>query len=172
MTNISKGKKSRGRAPDGAPNPIDIYVGQRIRQRRMLLGLSQEKVAKLLGLTFQQIQKYEHGTNRIGASRLWDLKNILSLETTDYFYSDMPKEIREQSPRMFFIDDNIPKEEEGTEYTENFQDPMTRKDVIQIADGYLKLTKRNPCLADKIFSLIDTMSKTTNVESNEDEENE
>lgn len=172
MTNISKEKKSRGRDPNGDPNPVDIHVGQRIRQRRTLLGLSQENVAKLLGLTFQQIQKYEHGTNRIGASRLWDMKNILGLETTDYFYSDMPKEVRDQSPRMFFLDDNLPKGEEETEYTQNFQDPMARKDVVQIANGYIKLTKRNPNIAEKIFGLIDAMSKTTITERDDDEENE
>ena len=61
---------SRGRTPEGNPNPIDVHVGNRIRLRRQLLGLSQEKLAKLLGLTFQQIQKYEKGMNRISASRM------------------------------------------------------------------------------------------------------
>ena len=61
---------SRGRTPDGEPNPIDTHVGNRIRLRRQLLGYSQEKLASLLGLTFQQVQKYEKGMNRVGASRL------------------------------------------------------------------------------------------------------
>ena len=65
---------SRGRLPDGSANPIDIHVGNRIRSRRALLGISQEKLAKELGVTFQQIQKYERGMNRIGASRLWDIE--------------------------------------------------------------------------------------------------
>ena len=63
---------SRGRTPEGEPNPVDVYVGSRLRLRRTVLNLSQEKLAALAGLTFQQIQKYEHGMNRIGASRLYD----------------------------------------------------------------------------------------------------
>lgn len=58
---------SRGRTPEGEPNPVDVYVGSRLRLRRTVLNLSQEKLAALAGLTFQQIQKYEHGMNRIGA---------------------------------------------------------------------------------------------------------
>ena len=64
-------KASRGRTPLGEPNPVDIHVGKRIRLRRNLLGWSQEKLGSLLGLTFQQIQKYEKGLNRVSASRLW-----------------------------------------------------------------------------------------------------
>ena len=59
-----------------APNPIDKHVGSRVRMRRMMLGMSQEKLGDALGLTFQQVQKYERGTNRIGASRLWDLAGV------------------------------------------------------------------------------------------------
>lgn len=62
-------KISRGRTLNGEPNPIDVYIGQRIRVRRQLLGLSQEALAKKIGITFQQVQKYERGMNRIGASR-------------------------------------------------------------------------------------------------------
>ena len=64
--NLTKSKKaSRGRTPSGQPNPIDVHVGNRIRLRRTLLGYSQEKLASLLGLTFQQVQKYERGNNRV-----------------------------------------------------------------------------------------------------------
>ena len=70
---------SRGRTPDGGPNPIDTHVGNRIRLRRQLLGYSQEKLASLLGLTFQQVQKYEKGMNRVGASRLWDMGKVLGV---------------------------------------------------------------------------------------------
>jgi DNA-binding XRE family transcriptional regulator len=59
------------------PNPIDVHVGSRVRFRRMLIGMSQEKLGEKLGLTFQQIQKYEKGINRIGASRLFDLAQVL-----------------------------------------------------------------------------------------------
>ncbi len=66
-------------------NPIDVHVGSRVRLRRMLLGVSQEKLGEQLGLTFQQVQKYEKGVNRIGASRLFDLSKVLSVPI-DYFY--------------------------------------------------------------------------------------
>jgi transcriptional regulator with XRE-family HTH domain len=70
-------------------NPIDCHVGSRVRMRRMLLGMSQEKLAEHLGLTFQQIQKYEKGVNRIGASRLFDLAHVLGVGV-DYFYQNAP----------------------------------------------------------------------------------
>src|ERR1700741_2889803 len=71
------------------PNPIDIHVGSRVRFRRMLLGMSQEKLGEKLGLTFQQVQKYEKGINRIGASRLFDLSQVLGV-SVQFFYEDAP----------------------------------------------------------------------------------
>jgi transcriptional regulator with XRE-family HTH domain len=70
-------------------NPIDVHVGSRVRLRRMLLGLSQEKLGEHLGLTFQQIQKYEKGINRIGASRLFDLAKVLGVPV-QFFYEELP----------------------------------------------------------------------------------
>ena len=70
-------------------NPVDVHVGTRVRLRRMLLGISQEKLGEQLGLTFQQVQKYEKGVNRIGASRLFDLAKVLGVPI-DYFYEDAP----------------------------------------------------------------------------------
>ncbi len=67
------------------PNPIDIHVGSRLRLRRMMLGISQEKLGDRLGLTFQQIQKYEKGTNRIGASRLFTLAQVLDVNVQFFF---------------------------------------------------------------------------------------
>lgn len=69
-------------------NPIDVHVGGRVRLRRMLLGMSQEKLGENLGLTFQQIQKYEKGINRIGASRLYDLSQVLSVPV-QFFYEEL-----------------------------------------------------------------------------------
>lgn len=71
------------------PNPIDAHVGSRVRFRRMLLGMSQEKLGERLGLTFQQIQKYEKGINRIGASRLFDLAHVLGVPV-QFFYEEAP----------------------------------------------------------------------------------
>ncbi|HVY41844.1 MAG TPA: helix-turn-helix transcriptional regulator [Hyphomicrobiaceae bacterium] len=71
------------------PNPIDVHVGSRVRLQRMLLGISQEKLGERLGLTFQQVQKYEKGVNRIGASRLFDLAQVLQVPV-QFFYDDAP----------------------------------------------------------------------------------
>ena len=67
------------------PNPIDKHVGSRVRMRRMMLGMSQEKLGDALGLTFQQVQKYEKGTNRIGASRLQQISLILQVPVAFFF---------------------------------------------------------------------------------------
>lgn len=68
-----------------APNPIDKHVGSRVRMRRMMVGMSQEKLGESLGITFQQIQKYEKGTNRIGASRLQQISVVLSVPVAFFF---------------------------------------------------------------------------------------
>jgi transcriptional regulator with XRE-family HTH domain len=68
-----------------APNPVDKYVGSRVRMRRIMLGMSQEKLGEALGLTFQQIQKYEKGTNRVGASRIQQISEILQIPVSFLF---------------------------------------------------------------------------------------
>src|SRR6202045_691357 len=68
-----------------APNPVDKYVGSRVRMRRIMLGMSQEKLGAALGLTFQQIQKYEKGTNRVGASRIQQISEILQVPVSFLF---------------------------------------------------------------------------------------
>ncbi len=73
-----------------SPHPIDIHVGARVRMRRLMLGMSQDRLAETLGLTFQQIQKYEKGVNRIGASRLFQLSEALAVDV-QFFYSDLPR---------------------------------------------------------------------------------
>ena len=72
-----------------APNPIDKHVGSRVRMRRMMLSMSQEKLGDALGLTFQQVQKYEKGTNRIGASRLQQISHILQVPV-EFFFEGAP----------------------------------------------------------------------------------
>lgn len=83
----------------GIPNPVDIYVGEKLKKRRKLLGLSQTQMADMLGISFQQIQKYEKGTNRISASRLVDLSNVLEVNIT-YFFNEIPTNVLKQSPRL------------------------------------------------------------------------
>jgi len=94
----SQGSLIRGRLISGLPNPVDVYVGRRMRGRRMALGLSQGNVATALGLTFQQIQKYERGENRVSASRLWDLSSVLGCSVS-FFFEDMDEPTAESSPR-------------------------------------------------------------------------
>ena len=84
-------------ASKGFPNPIDVHVGSRIRLRRTLLGLSQERLAEAIGLTFQQVQKYERGANRVGSSRLFDLSRVLDVPIA-YFFDEMPSNVQEKSP--------------------------------------------------------------------------
>ena len=71
--------------PSKAPNPVDKHVGSRVRMRRLMVGMSQERLGDALGLTFQQIQKYEKGTNRIGASRLQQISEILQVPVSFLF---------------------------------------------------------------------------------------
>src|SRR5947207_14067501 len=77
-----------GRQKGDKPNPIDIHVGSRVRLRRNLLGMSQEKLGEAIGLTFQQVQKYERGASRVGASRLYDLSRVLDVPVS-YFFEEM-----------------------------------------------------------------------------------
>ncbi|MCC6983100.1 MAG: helix-turn-helix transcriptional regulator [Bauldia sp.] len=81
------------------PNPIDTHVGSRVRLRRMMLGMSQERLGEQLGITFQQIQKYEKGTNRIGASRLQHIASVLQVPVS-FFFEDAPG----AAPRNGFIE--------------------------------------------------------------------
>jgi transcriptional regulator with XRE-family HTH domain len=82
--------------PKKQANPIDGQVGNRVRLRRMLIGMSQEKLGELLGLTFQQIQKYEKGVNRIGAGRLYQVAHILGVPI-GYFYEGMIEQLADSS---------------------------------------------------------------------------
>lgn len=147
-------RTSRGRTATGAPNPVDVFVGERIRLRRTLLGLSQEKLAVLLGLTFQQVQKYERGVNRIGASRLWDIGKVLEVPV-EFFYMDMDKETSEQSPRMFSIQDACPQ---NLQEEHNIQevDPMLRRETLELVKAYYKIPNRKA--AEELLKLIITMS--------------
>jgi transcriptional regulator with XRE-family HTH domain len=98
--------------PKKQANPIDAHVGHRVRLRRMLIGMSQERLGGLLGLTFQQVQKYEKGVNRIGAGRLYEVASILGVNI-GFFYDDIEEEVaqgaaslggsREHPPVMEFM---------------------------------------------------------------------
>ena len=88
---VRDAKRRGGRPKIDTPSPVDIHVGGRVRLRRTLLGMSQEKLGNAIGLTFQQIQKYERGANRIGASRLYDMSRVLDV-SVQFFFDEMPVE--------------------------------------------------------------------------------
>lgn len=91
-------RKSSGRmASKGFPNPIDVWVGRKIRERRTIIGMTQTTLGTALGLTFQQVQKYETGTNRLSCSRLYDLARTLGVPFS-YFFTNLPQEVESQSP--------------------------------------------------------------------------
>lgn len=122
-----------------ASNPIDIHVGGRVRMRRLLLGMSQEKLGEKLGITFQQVQKYEKGTNRIGASRLFRISEVLGVPVS-FFYDDLPgksdgnvagfAESRSESYVVDFI-----SSAEGLQLNKAFlkiHDPRVRRKVVEL----------------------------------------
>ncbi len=92
-----------------APKPVDLHVGRRLRLRRGLVGMSQERLAELLGITYQQVQKYERGANRIGSSRLHDIARILDVPVA-WFFDEMPEPepalpgLAEDAPAGFVFD--------------------------------------------------------------------
>jgi len=113
------------------PNPIDQHVGTRVRLRRMLLGMSQEKLGEHLGLTFQQVQKYEKGVNRIGASRLFDLAHVLGVPV-QFFYDDAPAGGAEAGVTAGFAE--RPAESYVVEFLSGREGLELNKAFVRIAD--------------------------------------
>ncbi|AGA64154.1 putative HTH-type transcriptional regulator [Liberibacter crescens BT-1] len=116
-----------------SPNPIDIYVGSRIRLRRTLLGMSQEKLGESLGITFQQVQKYEKGTNRVGASRLKNISTILNVPVS-FFFEDAPSDSPSISSEANYIVDFL-SSSEGLHLNRAFiriEDHKVRQKVIEL----------------------------------------
>ncbi len=119
------------------PNPIDVHVGSRIRLRRMLVGMSQEKLGDMLGLTFQQVQKYEKGANRVGASRLYQISRILGV-SVQFFFDDMPAadgqdEVSEGSTPPYVMD--FVSSSEGLQLNRAFtriDEPAVRKKLLEL----------------------------------------
>ncbi|MGB3389759.1 MAG: helix-turn-helix transcriptional regulator [Pseudaminobacter sp.] len=120
------------------PNPTDVYVGSRIRLRRNMLGMSQESLGERLGITFQQIQKYEKGTNRVGASRLQAISSILNVPVS-FFFEDQPnqpeasKGFAEDASGTFSLD--FVGSAEGLQLNRAFvkiSDPKVRRKIIDL----------------------------------------
>ncbi len=121
------------------PNPIDIHVGSRVRLRRTMLGMSQEKLGEHLGITFQQIQKYEKGTNRIGASRLQHIARVLKTPVA-FFFEDAPgsstpaqKGFAEGDPTNYVVD--FLSSSDGLQLNRAFvkiKDPKVRRKIVEM----------------------------------------
>jgi transcriptional regulator with XRE-family HTH domain len=124
-----------------APNPIDKHVGSRVRMRRMMLGMSQEKLGDALALTFQQVQKYEKGTNRIGASRLQQISNILQVPVA-FFFEGAPHiadgsimtDALQTAPSPTYVSDFLATSD-GLSLTKAFMripDPKLRRRIVDL----------------------------------------
>ncbi|HBN50473.1 MULTISPECIES: helix-turn-helix domain-containing protein [Alphaproteobacteria] len=138
--------RGRGRTANGKPNPVDIHVGARVRLRRTLLGMSQEKLGEAIGLTFQQVQKYERGANRVGASRLYDLSRVLEVPVS-FFFDDMPDEISTKS---------VHERREMSESPDPFDnDPMNRRETLELVRAYYRIT--DPTQRKRVFELVKSM---------------
>lgn len=129
-----------------SPNPIDVHVGSRIRLRRMMLNMSQEKLGDALGITFQQVQKYEKGTNRVGASRLQHISSILGVPV-GFFFEDAP---------------NTPQEAQGlaeagvSDYVVDF---LSTSQGLQLNRSFTKI--KDPKVRQKVVELVQAMAETS-----------
>ncbi len=97
---MAKSKRKRRTVLEHGPRDVDVHVGQRVRQRRVLCGLSQTELAKAIDLTFQQLQKYERGMNRISASKLWQLSLVLGVPVQWFFEEFSKKKTQQESFHM------------------------------------------------------------------------
>ena len=148
-----RARKSSGRmASQGFPNPIDVYVGSRIRLRRTLLGMSQERLAEAIGLTFQQVQKYEKGANRVSSSRLYDLAGILDVPLA-YFFEEMSAGVSAQTPSALMITKQRPEIEQEKD------DPLAKRETLEFVRAYYKIT--DPAVRKRVFELTKAIAKST-----------
>lgn len=129
------------------PEPVDVHVGSRVRLRRTLLGMSQDKLGKALSLTFQQIQKYERGANRIGSSRLYKLSQILDVPVS-FFFDDMPAEVTGKATGM----------SEGNK--QSFEvSQLSRRETLELVRAYYKI--KDPLVRKKLFEMVKALGKSS-----------
>ena len=127
------------------PNPIDIHVGSRVRLRRMMLSMSQEKLGEHLGITFQQIQKYEKGTNRIGASRLQHIARVLTVPVA-FFFEDAPATPGSEPPAGM-------AEENSSSYVVDF---LSSSEGIQLNKAFIRI--KDAKLRRRVIDLVRSMA--------------
>jgi transcriptional regulator with XRE-family HTH domain len=155
MLDEGEGNARMGRAEqvsgdrEARPSPIDTHVGSRIRLRRTLLGMSQERLGEALGLTFQQVQKYERGVNRVGASRLFDLSRVLDVPIS-FFFDDMPESVAGE------LGGAAGRRLPGSERSDGFSDDtLNRRETLELVRAYYRIT--DPALRKRVFDLIKSM---------------
>ncbi len=134
-----------------AYNPIDVHVGGRLRIRRTLLGLSQMALGDAIGLTFQQVQKYEKGANRISASRLYDLSQILSVDIA-YFFDEMNQATQEASPAQI----SRRKAKASPEKPISDQDPLHKRETLALVRAYYRIA--DPTVRDHLRKLVQSIA--------------
>ena len=135
---------------DDGPDPIDKFVGSRVRARRVGLRISQTKLGDAIGVTFQQVQKYENGTNRIGASNLFKISKTLSVEVAFFFEGlDADEEAAKELAGL----------SEGSQ-TKFDVDPMSSREAIELMHNYFRVKDEN--VKRKFSQLVKTMAQTNN----------
>ena len=143
-------RKSSGRmASKGFPNPIDVHVGRRIRLRRTLLGISQQTLAALIGLTFQQVQKYERGMNRVSSSRLVDIANALNVNIS-HFFQEMDSGVQKQTPSMLMNTKTLPKIDEE-------KSPMAKRETLELVRAYFRI--KDLAVRKRLLDLVKSVAR-------------
>ena len=145
---VSRAPRRAGRRKSDRPNPIDVHVGSRVRLRRNMLGLSQEKLGEAIGLTFQQVQKYERGANRIGASRLLELSRVMGVPVS-FFYDETDPVHAPAIPSGF--------EESSQEGFDS--DPLRRRETLELVDAYYQID--DTAARRRLFDLAKALAATT-----------
>ena len=145
-------RRSVGRPRVGRPHPIDVHVGSRLRLRRTLLGMSQEKLGEAIGLTFQQVQKYERGANRIGSSRLYELSRILDVPVS-FFFDDAP------------LHSEVDGLAEAAASADFEQDPMARRETLELVRAYYRIA--DPLVRRRVFELTKAISNAASPDGEE-----
>jgi transcriptional regulator with XRE-family HTH domain len=148
---MARGEQLAGTEKEHRPSPIDVHVGTRVRLRRTLLGMSQERLGEALGLTFQQVQKYERGVNRVGASRLFDLSRVLDVPIS-FFFDDMPDSLA----TAFGAQPSGRRVAGFADTQDSFaDDTLNRRETLELVRAYYRIT--DPAVRKRVFDLIKSM---------------
>ncbi|MCQ8241903.1 helix-turn-helix domain-containing protein [Rhizosaccharibacter radicis] len=157
---FSLGEQEAGTERESRPSPIDVHVGSRIRLRRTLLGMSQERLGDALGLTFQQVQKYERGANRVGASRLFDLSRVLDVPVS-FFFDDLPNGQgghHGSDQHGFHAVSGFAEAQEGFGHAAGGEDIFGRKETVDLVRAYYRITEQP--VRRRVLDLIKTMASS------------